>query len=71
MKSELDQLGVSKEDPSIDQKDNIDNIGTWDELQAELEELDLGDTGGAEGSDIPLDWEFEEELESMILNKDK
>ena len=40
----------------------MDDGEMWDELKAELEELDLGE-GGGEG-DVPPDWE--QELQDML-----
>ena len=51
---------MTSDDNAVSMEDNE----MWDELKAELEELDLAETGGGVEGDIPPDWE--EELQSML-----
>ena len=69
IKNELNQLGVSKEDDNEEDEIIVDEEELWDELQAELQELDLGDEG--QGNDINEEWE--QEIRDMLQdgNEDK
>ena len=69
IKNELNQLGVSKEDDNEEDEIIVDEEELWDELQAELQELDLGDE--AQGNDINEEWE--QEIQDMLQdgNEDK
>lgn len=66
VQNELTQLGVTKTDTS-NGSDDSDKNEDWDELKAELDELDLGETEGS--STFPADWE--EELQSMLSEDSK